>query len=49
MTIRQAVLYESMIKHRTRHPWCAAAVRGATAKMTSHEARLLQGMVTVGI
>ena len=36
----------SMSNHRTRHPGCMAAVRGATAKMASHEARLLQAKVT---
>ena len=37
---------EAMCNHRTRHPGCMAAVRGATAKMPSHEARLLQAKVT---
>ena len=38
-----------MNNHRTRHPGCMAAVRGATAKMASHEARLLQAKVTAKV
>ena len=43
VAIGQAVVYVS--SHRTRHPWCMAAVRGAAAKMASLEARLLQAKV----